>query len=62
MFMGCSNRHAEWQGVWDCMGRGLEQWAAPVVWSFTSEQQQNPEKLVEYLEKICCHPDGPNEA
>jgi len=48
--------------VWDGMGRGLEQWAAPVVWSFTSEQRQNPEKLVEYLEKICCHPDGPNEA
>ncbi|KAK4831865.1 hypothetical protein QYF61_019693 [Mycteria americana] len=45
----------EWQGVWDSMGKYLGQWAPPVFWNFTPEQVQNPEKLVEYLEKVCCH-------
>jgi len=53
---------SEWQGVWNGMGRCLEQWASPVGWDFTSEQLQNPEKLVEYLEKFCCHPGDPREA
>ncbi|GAB0208748.1 microtubule-associated protein RP/EB family member 1-like [Grus japonensis] len=38
------------------MGKCLEWWAPPVFWNFTPEQVQNPEKLVEYLEKVCCHP------
>ena len=53
---------SEWQGVWDNMARCPEHWAPPVVWNFTSEQLQNPEKLVEYLEKICCSPGNPEEA
>ena len=27
-----------WQGVWDGLGRCLEQWAPPGVWNFISEQ------------------------
>ena len=27
-----------WQGVWDGLGRCLEQWATPRVWNFISEQ------------------------
>ncbi|KAK4806219.1 hypothetical protein QYF61_001142 [Mycteria americana] len=45
----------ECQGVWDSMGKSPRYWAPPVFWNFTPEQVQNPEKLVEYLEKVCCH-------
>ncbi|KAK4832654.1 hypothetical protein QYF61_024682 [Mycteria americana] len=38
------------------MGKYLGQWAPPVFWNLTPEQVQNPEKLVKYLEKVCCHP------
>ncbi|KAK4807195.1 hypothetical protein QYF61_024315 [Mycteria americana] len=51
----------EWQGVWHSMGKCLGQWAPPMFWNFTPEQVQNPEKLVEYLEKVCCHPDNSKE-
>ena len=51
----------EWQGVWDKMGKYLGQWAPPVFWNFTPEQVQNPEKLVEYLDKVCCHPGNSRE-
>ncbi|KAK4806232.1 hypothetical protein QYF61_013376 [Mycteria americana] len=51
----------EWQGVWDSMGKCLSYWAPPGFWNFTPEQVQNPEKLVEYLEKVCCHPDNSKE-
>ncbi|KAK4825908.1 LOW QUALITY PROTEIN: hypothetical protein QYF61_003403 [Mycteria americana] len=51
----------EWQGVWDSMGKCLGQWAPPVFWNFTPEQVQNPEKLVKYLEKVCCHPGNSRE-
>ncbi|KAK4814671.1 hypothetical protein QYF61_024978 [Mycteria americana] len=51
----------EWQGVWDSMGKCLGRWAPPVFWNFTPEQVQNPEKLVEYLEKVCCHPGNSRE-
>ncbi|KAK4822000.1 hypothetical protein QYF61_006614 [Mycteria americana] len=44
----------EWQGMWNSMGKCLGQWAPPVFWNFTPEQVLNPEKLVEYLEKVCC--------
>ncbi|KAK4826862.1 hypothetical protein QYF61_011899 [Mycteria americana] len=36
------------------MGKCLGRWAHPVFWNFTPEQVLNPEKLVEYLEKVCC--------
>ncbi|KAK4811246.1 hypothetical protein QYF61_022143 [Mycteria americana] len=51
----------EWQGVWDSMGKCLGRWAPPVFWNFTPEQVQNPEKLVDYLEKVCCHPGNSKE-
>ena len=40
----------------------LEEWALPGVWNFISEHLQNPEKLVEYLGKVCCRPGNPKEA
>ncbi|KAK4810602.1 hypothetical protein QYF61_007339 [Mycteria americana] len=43
------------------MGKCLGRWAPPVFWNFTPEQVQNPEKLVEYLEKVCCHPANSRE-
>ncbi|KAK4817456.1 hypothetical protein QYF61_015611 [Mycteria americana] len=43
------------------MGKYLGQWAPPVFWNFTPEQVQNPEKLVKYLEKVCCHPSNSRE-
>ena len=42
-----------WQGVWDGLGRNLEQWAPPGICNFISEQLQDPEKIVEYLGKVC---------
>jgi len=46
---------SEWLGVWDSMGRCLGQWAPPVFLKLTPEQVQNPDKLVKYLQKVCCH-------
>ncbi|KAK4806132.1 hypothetical protein QYF61_001055 [Mycteria americana] len=51
----------EWQGVWDRMGKYLGQWAPPMFWNSIPEQVQNPEKLVKYLEKVCCHPGNARE-
>ncbi|KAM6104279.1 uncharacterized protein LJ206_019086 isoform 2-T2 [Theristicus caerulescens] len=51
----------EWQGVWESMGKCLGRRALPVFWNFTPEQVQNPEKLVEHLEKVCCHPGNSRE-
>jgi len=51
----------EWLGVWDTMGRCLEQWAPPVCFELTPEQIQNPDKLVKYLQKVCCHPGNSRE-
>ncbi|XP_074878635.1 uncharacterized protein LOC142028689 [Buteo buteo] len=51
----------EWQGVCGSMGKYLEKWAPPVFWKFTPEQVQNPEELVKYLEKVCCHPGSSRE-
>jgi len=42
----------EWLGVWDNMGRCLEQWAPPVSLKLTPEQVQNPDNLVKYLQKV----------
>ncbi|XP_074889985.1 uncharacterized protein LOC142033685 [Buteo buteo] len=50
-----------WQGVWGSMGKYLEKWAPPVFWKFTPEQVQDPEELVKYLEKVCCHPGSSRE-
>ncbi|KAK4808523.1 hypothetical protein QYF61_009826 [Mycteria americana] len=43
------------------MGKCLSYWAPPVFWNFTPEQVQNPEKFVEYLEKVCHHPANSRE-
>ncbi|XP_049650076.1 microtubule-associated protein RP/EB family member 1-like [Accipiter gentilis] len=51
----------EWQGVWGSMGKYLEKWAPPTFWKFTPEQVQDPEELVKYLEKVCCHPGSSRE-
>ncbi|XP_033930272.1 uncharacterized protein [Melopsittacus undulatus] len=51
----------EWQGVWYHMGKYLSQLAPPVHWNFTAEQLENPEKLVEHLNKVCCHPSNTRE-
>jgi len=51
----------EWLGVWDSMGRCLEQWAPAVCFKLTPEQIQNPDKLVKYLQKVCCHPGNSRE-
>jgi len=45
----------EWLGVWDSMGKYLGQWAPPVCFKLTPEQIQNPDNLVKYLQKVCCH-------
>jgi len=46
----------EWQDVWDSMGKCLGQSAPPVFLNLTPEPVQNPDKVVKYLEKVCCHP------
>jgi len=51
----------EWLGVWDSTGRRLEQWATPVCFKLTPEQVQNPDNLVKYLQKVCCHPGNSRE-
>ncbi|KAK4806253.1 hypothetical protein QYF61_013397 [Mycteria americana] len=43
------------------MGKCLSYWAPPGFWNFTPEQVQNPEKLAEYLEKVCRHPANSRE-
>jgi len=53
---------SEWLGVWDSMGRCLGQWAPPMFLKLTPEQVQNPDKLVKYLQKVCCHPGNSREA
>lgn len=51
----------EWLEVWDSMDKHRGRWAPPVVWNFTLEQVQNPEKLVEHLEEVCCRPNNSRE-
>jgi len=46
---------SEWLGVWDSMGKYLGQWTFPMLFKLTPEQVQNPDKLVKYLQKVCCH-------
>jgi len=43
------------------MGRCLGQWAPPVFLKLTPEQVQDPDKLVKYLQKVCCHPGNSRE-
>jgi len=45
---------SEWLGVWDSMGKYLRQWTPPMFLKLTPEQVQNPDKLVKYLQKVCC--------
>jgi len=51
----------EWLGVWDSMGRCLGQWAHPVCSKLTPEQVENPDNLVKFLQKVCCHPGNSRE-
>jgi len=51
----------EWLGVCDSMSKYLGQWTRPVFFKFTPEQVQNPDKLVKYLQKLCCHPGNSRE-
>jgi len=51
----------EWQGVWNSMCKFLGQWVPLVFWNFTPEKVQNPDKLVECLEEVCCHPGNSRE-
>jgi len=51
----------EWLGVWDSTGKYLGQWAPPVCFKLTPEQVQDPDKLVKYLQKVCCHPGNSRE-
>jgi len=46
----------EWLGVWGSMGKYLGQWAPLVFFKLTPEQVQDPDKLVKYLQKVCCRP------
>jgi len=46
----------EWRGAWDSTSKYLGQWAPLVFLNLTPEQVQNTDKLVKYLEKVCCHP------
>jgi len=46
----------EWLGVWDSMGGCVGQLAPPIPLKLTPEQVQNPDNLVKYLQKVCCHP------
>jgi len=52
---------SECLGVWDSMGKYLGQWTPPMFSKFTLEQVQNPDKLVKYLQKVCCHPGKSRE-
>jgi len=51
----------EWLGVWDSMGKYLGQWTPLMFLKLTPEQVQNPDKLVKYLQKVCCHPGNSRE-
>ncbi|XP_049649800.1 uncharacterized protein LOC126035331 [Accipiter gentilis] len=43
-----------WHGMWEDMGRYLENFSPPVAWKFTPKQLQNPNEVVEYLKDKCC--------
>jgi len=43
------------------MGRCLEQWDLPVYFKLSPEQVQNPDNLIKYLQKVCCHPGNSRE-
>ena len=52
----------EWLGVWDSMGKYLGGSGHPPMFlKLTLEQVQNPDKLVKYLQKVCCHPGNSRE-
>jgi len=51
----------EWLGVWDSVGRCLGQCTPQVCFKLTTEQVQNPDNLVKYLQKVCCHPGNSRE-
>jgi len=52
---------SEWLGVWDSIGNYLGQWTHPMFFKLTPEQVQDPDSLVKYLQKVCCHPGNSRE-
>ena len=40
------NSHG-WHGVWEKMGRYLENFSPPVVWNFTPKRLQDPDKVID---------------
>jgi len=40
--------------MWETTGRYLENFLLPVVWNFTPEQLQDPNKVTEHLKGKCC--------
>jgi len=52
---------SEWLCVGDRMGKYLLQWTPPMLFKLSPEQVQNPDKLLKYLEKECCHPGNSRE-
>jgi len=48
-------------GVWDSMGNYLGQWTTLMFFKLNPEQVQDPDKLVKYLQKVCCHPGNSRE-
>jgi len=51
----------EWLGVRDSIGKCLGQWAPLVCFKLIPEQTQNPDNLVKYLQKVCCHSGNSRE-
>ncbi|KAJ7418802.1 hypothetical protein BTVI_27377 [Pitangus sulphuratus] len=43
----------EWQGRWEKIGQLLEDYFPAVLWKFTPEQVQDPDKMAEYLREKC---------
>lgn len=39
---------------WEKMGQILKKYSAPMIWKFTPEQIQDPDKMAEYLKESCC--------
>jgi len=51
----------KWLGVWDSMGKYVGQWTSPMFFKLAPENVQDPDKLVKYLKKLCCHPGNSRE-
>ena len=43
-----------WHGMWENVGRYLENFSPTVVWNFTPKQLRDRDKVTEYLKGKCC--------